>query len=347
MPERNSIPELPSERQQVVNFARARRKLSEASYKPHLMQKGILLGLMTVLPVEVKASGILNNPKKMAVVDALVAYQVRVNDRLDFEGSGRNDLAEITKESKQVETDYRQKLEHTLSGLSEQERGKTMEIIDSSLREVEAVELWIREKRDNSDLNFSTVDIYRNIVNAISNVSITAIMLGPERFSSHLNPIPADQLNIQAVLDKYAWVFGNHPATSAEQAVMIMHNVAMVSQIIDDMYGDDIDKLLNIPTYFSAALAMTGGDRNTAKRFLNQEADRYKEKAHELGLGKLAIKAPMVFMSAMERMNMSITRRARSNKSLRGLMIKHYPNQYLREKRFIEGKLDAKPPPIK
>lgn len=343
MPERAEI-NLPGERQQLANFARARRKLSEAPYKPHLMQKGIILGLMTVLPGEIKSSGILNNPQRMAVVDALVAYQARVNDRLDFEGSGRSDIAEITKESKQVETDYRQKLEHALSGLSEEKRGKTIEIIDSSVHEVEAVEQWIREKRDVNDLNFSNVDIYRNIVNAISNVTITAVMLGPERFSSHLDPIPADWLDVQSIIDKYAWVSGNHPATSAERAVMIMHNVAMVSQIIDDIYGDHIDKLLNIPTCFSAALAMTGGDRKTAKRFLHQEADRYKEKAHELGLGKLAIKAPMMFMSAMERVNASVTRSARSNKSLRGLMIKRYPDQYLREKRFIEGKLDTKTP---
>src|ERR1035437_5588556 len=127
MPERAEI-RLPNEREQVINFARARRKLSEAPYKPGYMQKGIILGLMTVLPNEVKSSGILNNPQRMAVVDAFVAYQVRANDRLDFEGAGRNDIGSIIDEAKQKEQLYRGKLDVALQALPESDSGQIAEL---------------------------------------------------------------------------------------------------------------------------------------------------------------------------------------------------------------------------
>jgi len=339
MPERAEI-RLPNEREQVINFARARRKLSEVPYKPGHMQKGIILGLMTVLPGEIKSSGILNNPQRMAVVDAFVAYQVRANDRLDFEGAGRNDIGNIIDEARQEERLSRFKLDVILQALPDGDRSQVAEVIDTSLQEVEVVERWIRERRDSGTLDFTAIDIYRNTVNAIENVSTTAMVLGPGRLASHIQPIPEEQRDIQSILDKYAWVLGNHPATPAERAVMIMHNISMAVQIIDDLSGQRIDALLRIPTYASGARALTSGDRKAARAILNGKIAAYKAKARELGLGKLATEGALGVMSVAEKVGALLTRKARNSERGRRLAEKHFP--YLRETKYITGQLDKR-----
>jgi len=338
MPERAEI-QLPNEREQLVNFTRARRALSEAPYKPGYLQKGIILGLMTVLPDEVKSSGILNNPQRMAAVDAFGAYQVRANDRLDFEGAGRSDIGNIIDEARQKERLSRFKLDVVLQALPEGDRSQVAEIIDTSLQEVEVVEKWIREKRDSKTLDFTAIDIYRNTVNAIENTSTTAMVLGPSRLSSHTLPIPEQQRDIQSILDKYAWVLGNHPATSAERAVMIMHNLSMAAQVIDDLRGQKIDNLLDIPTYASGAKRLTGGDRKAARAILNAKIVAYKAKARELGLGKLATEGSLGIVSTFETVGALVTRKARSSDLMRRLVGKHL---FLRELKYVDGELDIK-----
>lgn len=296
---REIIDGIPKEVQQIKNAVSAVNEIRKALYKPKRAQSLIIVGFSSVIPEQVKSSGILNNPQRIEVVDAAEQYMVGLNDRLDYEGSGRDDIAGLIKDIKDKEASKKTALDTALDKLPEGEQKWARENIHTAVEEVEFVEDWIRRKRDTNNITFTDVDIYRNVVNAISNVALSSIIFGPESLKDRVQPIKGER-NIQSIIDKYAWVSGRNPQNEIERGVMIAHNVAMAVQITDDWKGRDIDRILNIPTYALSVLKSVGDVKSVAKAWLYDERDKYIERARELGLGRIGTEAPLTLATLME-----------------------------------------------
>jgi hypothetical protein len=321
---------LPSEFRQIGNFLNAKSKLKNV---PNLRgsQTTILLGLMTIIPEEVKLSGILENPQRLAVIGAIVNYQIALNDRLDFEGAKRTDISDLMQEARNREVSARTKLDTMLINLPEAESKQAKDGIDVAVGEIEFTEKWIREKRD--------IDRYRNLVNAALNVATISVLFSREKLPLQEQIGNNENTTIEDLADKYAWVMGDNPSNNVERAVMIMHNVVMAAQIVDDWHGRNIDELLNIPSYASGALKMADGDKKTAKAVLNRKRSEYKAKARALGLGTIATEGPIMLTSILSGAYSFLVKRARSSELLRKKLNYRFA---LRETGFMSGKLDKK-----
>lgn len=326
--------------QQVKNFVSAGKEINRADHQPGSLQRNILRGLLTIMPGEVKAAQILESPQYMAVIDAIGGYEIGLNDRIDFEGSRRADISDITGQARKREEGAKVKLMQALQRLPESERTHIQRSIEISTQEVEVVERWIREKRDNNSITFEDVDVYRNLVNAVSNVTITSLLLGPEQIRNrYMRPIEGQQINLQVIKDRYGWVFGESPRNDAERAVMIMHNMGMAAQIIDDWHGVHIDELLNIPSYATEALRASKGDRNQVKVFLAKIQEGYESRARKLGIGIVAAKGAQAAFVLMQKANEYFTKKAHGyNGVFRDKVLEKHPQ--LREFSYVRGKLD-------
>jgi hypothetical protein len=283
----NYIPErIQKEASQVGNFWRMRKELRASPAKPEMatIERATLLGYGALVPDIVRASGAIQSEPRAKVVRRMLKYQVAMNDRLDFAGSNREDLADYTSDTLQRELEEQQLLFDTIPELPENEQYRAASIISTAVAEVESIEQWIRQLRDSGDLQPSHIDIYRNMVNAISTVEFSAVIFGPGHFDGRLS-VPADPSDPQTVIDKYAWVMGTSPENELEQALMIMHNITMVAQIMDDTVGWKIDKHMNIPSYAAAADLMADGDPVVRQVLLKDFKRTYKRKVRDLGLG--------------------------------------------------------------
>lgn len=321
---------------QIKNFLKARKEVAHARDKPIDLRRKILLGLMTVIPEEIKLSGILENPQRMAVALGILDYQFGLNDRIDFEGAGRTDISVLIEEARNREASAREKLNIVLLYLPETESVQIIDGINTAVQEIEFVEKWIREKRDNNTVGFSDVDRYRNLVNAINNVMVTSTVLGKEKLS-HTKRVVNKDTTIDEIEEKYSWVMGDNPLNNEERAVMIMHNMAMAVQIVDDWQGKHIDELLNIPSYASGALKMADGDIKAAKGIIDIKKDEYKAKARVLGLGKVAANGSFMYFANLIGAYSFLTKKARHVGFLRQTLNK---GALLREASFMQGKLE-------
>lgn len=326
---------IPRELQQIKSASLALREIVTSPYKPRRAQSLIIIGFSSVIPEQVKASGILNNPQRIAVVDAVEQYMVALNDRVDYEGSGRDDIPDLIKETKDTEVSKKMELDRALADLPEEEQQRARENIETAAMEIEFVEDWIRKKRDTNNVTFNDVDIYRNITNAISNVALSSVIFGPGSLTDRVKQIKG--MDVQSIIDKYAWVTGRHPQNEIEKGVMIAHNIAMAVQIIDDWKGRDIDKLLNASSYAVAVLRSVGDIESIAKVWLYDEKDKYIERARGLGIGKIATDVPLTFAAILELVHNKIAKSGRKHTWVR----RQFANRNMgkREQDYMNRKL--------
>ncbi|MDO8577190.1 MAG: hypothetical protein Q7R82_02490 [Candidatus Daviesbacteria bacterium] len=253
-------------------------------HKPNMFQSVTLVGLSALIPEDVKASGILKNPARISAINAIEQYIVVLNDRIDFEGSGRQDIGDLIRPIHDLERSRRVELDQALVVLPENEQEWVRRNTETAISEIEFVEAWIREKQETNNISFSDVDSYRATVNAVYEVAGSSVIFGPGHLQDRVTPNEG-QMNIQKVIDKYAWLSGTQPRNEIERAMMASHNMLMAMQIIDDRAGVDIDQLLKVPTYAIVALRVSEGDKKSARTLLNLKEKEYKEKAVELGAG--------------------------------------------------------------
>jgi hypothetical protein len=175
----------PNKFKQVVNFLKGHREIKKDkdTYEAGFVQKGILYGLNTLIPKTVRRSGILNDSARREMVDKLLIYQVRLNDRLDFERSRRTDMSDIVTEATEKEAEAKEQLEESLIGFDE----GLKQIIFNMLEEVEIVENHAARRA--GMMTFDEVEQYRNIVNAISNCLLTVTILGTNSLNGRLTTL--------------------------------------------------------------------------------------------------------------------------------------------------------------
>jgi len=323
---------------QLARFAKGIQEIHHSPNKPKAPQRGVLSALYTIIPNETRASGILENPQRMSYVDTIIKYQIGLNDRIDFAGSGRNDINDLVEKAEQREGAKKADVLETIGNLPEDEQDRGRASFETSVREVECMENWIRERRDTGHVSFAEVDLYRNIVNAINNVFVTSIIFGPDSLHTRTQPL-SGTLDAQSVADKYSWVLGDNPQNTIEKAVMIMHNTAMALQVVDDWRGQNIDELLNIPTYASAALSLAANDKSTAHALLWRKKDEYKTKARNLGLSSSALKGAMIAFGIGFRVTQAITHSGRKSETLKRRLLQR--GMPMREQAYIEKRLDV------
>lgn len=332
--------EFPGRLRQIKNFLKGRSEIkhSQTEYKPRAIQSGILYGLETLIPQEIKSSGILQNQDRLRMVDDLLAYQVRMNDRIDFTYSGRNDIADIKAECVNQETQAKINLDLSLGTINSPEI-KT--IILNSFKEVEVIEQYIHFKRGR--LSFDEVEKYRNLVNAISNCAVTASILGPQsKLLERLKPLSSEDLTWQGIYKKYAWVFDDNSSNNVEKTIMIMHNLGMAGQIDDDWYGKHIDRTLGIDSLANAAMEEKQQNQSQAKEFLDGIKKAYLDKTESLGLSSLGIKIIDTFQKRLQKTMSWCTRKARfsNNQSLSSWLKQNITSKMgVREKAFADGRL--------
>ncbi|MDO8488426.1 MAG: hypothetical protein Q7S31_03905 [bacterium] len=331
--------EFPGNITQVQNFLKATGevKIANVEYKAGGIQSGILYGLETLIPNEVKASGILTDPDRRKTVDDLLAFQVRLNDRIDFANAHRQETIEFTQDAILKEADAKTKLDASLRKVQSPELEVT---IRDATAEVEAVEAYIASRKGN--LSFDDIEKYRNIVNAISNCAVTRAILGPNYLADRLQTLPADKMNWQGIYDKYRWVLSSEPQNNVERTVQIMHNLGMAGQIDDDWYGRHIDQVMGIESFATASLDEKAHNPEQAKEFLDDIKSSYLTQAKRLGLNPAGAALIDGVQKRMQKVMNWVTRKARysENTHLKEyLNTKVVPKMGIREKAFARGEI--------
>lgn len=324
----------PGEVAQFRNFVNSRLEMKRMEQPPGKGLSVLLSGLQTIIPNEVRETGIMQNPDHLATVQNMLTYQIRINDRIDFEGVGRSDIADLIDTTRAREEEAKNKFETTLSKLPDVQRADIENVTQTTINEITYVENWIRQKRDAKEITFKDVDTYRQLVNAISTVGDLAAIFGSDKFPGNLihNPDTASVQNIQDVIDKYAWMFGNNPNSNLERTAMIAFHLAMDGQISDDWQDRRIDLKMHVPSYGVFAMRMHGGDRYYANKFLKNLRAQHRNQARELGLGRLPTKAVSTFLSWA----MVVKRHGTNNAGKFGLM----DRLPLRERAYAQGRFD-------
>ncbi len=331
---------------QIKNFLRVLPEIHDAneiskaqdevSRFQSVILSSILYGLGTLIPNEIRASGILTDPNRRKMVRDLLALQVRLNDRVDFSNAHRLEIDELTENAITKEVDAKATLNSSLKKLNIPQLEMT---INNSLKEVETVEAFIALRKGGS---FHDIEMYRNIVNAISNCAVTQAILGPSFLSDRLQPLAPDKMDWQAICEKYMWVLSAEPQNHVERAVQIMHNLGMAAQIDDDWMGRKIDRALGIESFASAAMEEKDQNPEQAKEFLDEIKSAYLTRATKLGLnptGKWIIDGTQHKMQKFIRW---ATRNARfsNNPLVRSFLEKKVvPHLGPREIAYVDGKI--------
>lgn len=262
---------------QVSNFAETFREENIKNVKG--LCGLVVKGLYTIVPEEVKSSGFTESKEKVSVANALLNYQVWLNDRIDFTQSGRKDIGDIIGYLKTEEEESRSRLRKTLEQLGSDE---TNALISTTIKEIELAESHFH--LFNREPSFDDTERYRNLVNAISNYALSALILGEDKFADKRvgseEPKTWDELH-----QKYSWIMNSEYSNDSQRAVIIMHKLAMAAQIYDDWKGQHIDRQLGIESFATAALREKGGNKKEAEQFLLSVKDAYEREARELGIG--------------------------------------------------------------
>ncbi len=324
------------EAQQIKRAALTAKEIFISPHKPARTQSLIIIGFSSVIPEQVRESGILSNPQRIRAVDVAEQYMIALNDRVDIEGAKKADLEDLVADTKQREQRWRSKLDEALTNLPPEERERVRRNVEMGIKEVEFVEDWIRNKRDGEGVNFQDVDIYRTMVNAISNVALSSLIFGPGSLENRIRPIKGN-MDIQSIIDKYAWVTGRNPQKEIERGVMISHNIAMVVQMMNDWRGRDYDRILNIPSYTLSVLSSVDNNEKMAKVWLDDERDKYMERAADLGIGKLATIVPVALSDIFIFAHKFLAKSGRDHAWVRDKVAK-WP-MGLREKAYMNRKI--------
>lgn len=337
----NESIKMPSEVKQIFNFFEGRKKLKKLPI-PSGLTKTILNGLLTLIPEEIHHSKILERPKLTQVVFDLLQYQLRLNDRLDFEGANKEVLINLVEETKSKEKTSYNKLESSVKNLEEKnEAHKVMKLIDQMTLEVEFIEKHVRSESFELTVNSSLE--YRRLVNAINNLTVITILFGESFFDGRLKPITKDEMSYQEIQNKYLWMFENNPRNKLERTIMIMERATTIYQIDDDKHGYQIDRLLNIPS-IAAGADKEFGLYHMNEMTLSSLRKRFLKETIDMGLGILPTKGTADGFKMIQWFGEQLIRSSRRNKHLlenTGLMkkISNTSKLPLREKAFIQGKI--------
>ncbi len=335
----NESNELPGHTTQVRNFLHARPELKEAKthYETGKIQSCILYGLATLVPNEVETSGILTDPDIRRMVDDLLAYQVRLNDRIDFTNAHRKETIEFTQDAIAKENEAKTQLVSSLAIINSPEFEV---VVRDATAEVEIVEAYIASQKGST--SFDDIEKYRNIVNAISNCTVTRAIMGSAYLTNRLQTLPPEKMNWQGIYEKYRWVLSSEPQNNLERAVQIMHNLAMAAQVDDDWYGRHIDRVLGIKSFASAALDEKNQDPKQAKEFLDGIKSAYLVQAKSLGLNPVGVAVVDGIQNRIQVFLSWATRKARYSENTR---LKNYlnanvvPRLGMREEAFVKGRV--------
>lgn len=331
--------EFPNGHEQVTNFVKGRELLHETRkiYSPGRVQTLALAGYLTIAPNEIEKSEFLKSPGRMKLVDILLLHQMAMNDRIDMEG--KPGLEKTIAKIKEGEVKAKGFVFEQVEKLPEDERQKTREILENLIKETEFIEGWVRLNKGR--LTFDDVEKYRNVVNAIANCGISAIIFGESELGGRMGSIKED-LSFESVYKKYDWVFlGRDYQNATERAVMISHANIMITQIDDDWLGREIDRSLNIPSFASAALEECSHDEVSAKDFLREVKNGYIAKARNLGLGTLPLYVVEYFSRKYQEFNRFLTRSEKFREAMAKIGKEDVITDRLhaRERAFVEGKI--------
>lgn len=254
----------------------------------------VVRGMYTVAPEEVKSSDFLNNPAKVEVANALLSYQIALNDLIDFSHSNREDIGDIVKYLKEREIKQKITLGKKLEKLGSVE---TSSLIENAVKETELIEKNFHLFKN--EPSFDDVEQYRNMVNAISNYVLSALILGEDKFSDKMST-GQEATTYDDIFNKYKWLVNGEYSNNSQRVVVIMHKLVMSSQIYDDWVGKDIDKQLGTESFFTAAMREKKDNIEETKIFLTNIKKSYEREARELGIGFLPQKGFDFFQKTMQ-----------------------------------------------
>ncbi len=294
--------------QQLINFKLAREELAAIDFQFKSMLKLLMLGLLTLIPDEVETSGVLADDKHLKTIVGLLRYQISLNDLLDFQHSGRTDIEDvlsvaITKE----QLAYKQMLDL----LNQTCIPEQIERVQNCIAEITTVETWASTKQS---WTIEEAVEYRSLVNAISNVLVTSVVL---KFPQHLIVrlgSRSNQPTIETIREKYSWILTNHYVNRLERTIIIMHNLAMAGQIDDDLFGQRIDKVLNVQSVALVAQEYFQDDAEV-KNELRHIKTQFLKTAQRLGLSPVAVHGIDVAQGQLMQRSMTLLTHSRESKN--------------------------------
>jgi hypothetical protein len=320
---------LPGKARQIKNFAEAALELRKKNIGQ--VQQLALTGLMTLIPEEVRDTGILESPERLQLIDQLLEYLMALNDQIDLAKVVEGD-AEIANLTNQAISGAQEGLSQAIDRLPPHQAEQLRNFLEQGLREIQ-----FYEANTNDQLDIAQVEQYRNTINAINECLINACIFGPQHFeeksANSLSPTSLEDIDA-----KYAWLKkGKIAHKKLDQALIITHQMAMATQIIDDWRGRVIDSALGIPSFASAARHQTKND-NDARKLLWKQKDIYRQNAQQLGLGNIPARGSLAAFGGLMRFQRLAIRKAQEHPNLSPSQ-KLLKRLKLREKLRVKGQI--------
>lgn len=274
----------------------------------HPLTASVLLGLKFAFPGELKNNKLLNSPD-LLFFDGLTLAGLNMNDILDMETLVDSKLGLKSDTSSGKNSGKSSNLVHKLldnwniqmgriySGITENGKRERATIVTNYQREILFVERYARQKQSWS---LSEVLEYREIMNAITQTSLSAALLGSKRLESRLIPIRQQEMSLSAVRRKYAWLVDLKPENETERKLCALFEIVMGMQVIDDWLDRDDDRQLMLTTIGTQTVEECNGDQKQARKKIDSLSKIYFQRAEDLGYTKAVVKTMELFFAGIK-----------------------------------------------
>src|SRR3989344_241930 len=236
------------------------------------VQRIIFFALYLIIPGQLHRSVIMKSSARLELQDLLMRFLIELNEEIDFTLAFRKDLHNFIKYLKAQRIKTEVLLQRKIQELKFND-------IYSALKQVIKEVGLIEKSYRKFQLDLVLVDEYRNLVDAIENILVIAVVFQDK---SLLKLLGQKAGRLSAIKDNYQWVFNQKFQTPIESAIVILHNFVMSNHIDDDWFSRHIDEKLNIPTYASAAIKKYK-NAELARVHLKIIKKQYLDKAIKLG----------------------------------------------------------------
>ena len=196
--------------------------------------------------------------------------RIKKAEWLLFLGIARNDMMDM---GVGLERKKREGYEN-LHRLYLERKGEWQEEVGDYIRELCFLETWAKNKKDWS---FDEAVEYRELTDAVSWVGITGVLYGKDFLSGRRKRV--SKLGLEGIREKYRRIReeASQNLGGEERIIKLWFNVIMAGQVMDDRWGEDLDRRYVLPTMATVA---------EEKRKLRKKEKEYWDKAGRLGLTK-------------------------------------------------------------
>jgi len=208
----------------------------------------------------------------------LIDYALALNDVYDFQKFASRSKDSTVQRDYKIRKRYMKKQEKKLSESNNS-------VINAYIDEQNSFENWVGSQSDNY-WNEETVKQARELMNAIGIVAIYVLLTNQPQLFEVISTNNLKKTPYPSLLNKYKWIFIGNPSNEHHNAIAILWNLALSSQILDDIHDESIDRVCGIPSF---ATVIKKRNKKTQMQKLKKLSYAYLKKAKEFGYNPIRL----------------------------------------------------------